>query len=201
MSEPDPKIIPRWEWRTFGLAAARLEARMGSCAQARTQESDEIYLLHRAGRANAKIRDDRLDIKVLQDRDPSGLELWQPVFKAGFPLSEEAIRDAFAVLDSPCPRLEQTSYPRATFLDEIAGRAPALRIVPVHKARRKFTFMECFAERARMCGEGWDLESACLESRDKALVFAALHALHADPKANLNVPEGLRRALAAIQAA
>lgn len=174
---------------------------MGSCAQADTQESEEIYLLNFAGSGNAKIRDGQLDIKMLQDRDPSGLELWQPVFKAGFPLAEEDIQDAFAILDLPCPRLAQASYASAAFLDEIAGRAPALRIVPVHKVRRKFTFMDCGAECARMRGEGWDLESACLESSDKARLIAALHALDADPKANINVPEGLRRALAAIQAA
>lgn len=178
---------------------------MGSCAQSVPRESEEIYLLNFAGSGNAKIRDGQLDIKILQDRDPSGLELWQPVFKAGFPLSEKDIQDAFAILDLPCPRLgqrlAQVSYSSAAFLDEIAGRAPALRIVPVHKVRRKSSFMDCAAECARMRGEGWDLESACLESSDKAPLITALHALDADPEANMNVPEGLRRALAAIQAA
>lgn len=71
----------------------------------------------------------------------------------------------------------------------------------MRKARRQFTFMDCAAERVRMRGEGWELESACLESRDKALLIAALLALGADPKANMNVPEGLRRVLAGIEAA
>jgi hypothetical protein len=87
------------------------------------QESEEIYLLHRSGPANGKIRDGRLDIKRLQELDVSRLELWRPVFKAGFPLSKEEIRDAFAVLDLPCPRLAQASYSSAAFLHEIAGRA------------------------------------------------------------------------------
>ena len=38
------------------------------------------------GDKNVKVRDDLLDIKVLHEVNDDGLERWEPVMKAGFPL-------------------------------------------------------------------------------------------------------------------
>ena len=53
--------------------------------------SSEIYVLSLHGPQNAKLRDGFIDIKRLQRVDDDGLELWEPVFKAKFPLSREKI--------------------------------------------------------------------------------------------------------------
>ena len=55
-------------------------------ATAPALESDERYLLAGVDR-NVKIRDDLLDVKVLREVDAKGLERWEPVMKADFPLA------------------------------------------------------------------------------------------------------------------
>src|SRR4051794_663852 len=76
----------RWEWRTFGddLDGNVLAAREPD----RVEESDEVYVLSPVGNASVKFRDGVIDVKTLQQVD-RGLEQWQPVLKAGFPLSAE----------------------------------------------------------------------------------------------------------------
>jgi exopolyphosphatase/guanosine-5'-triphosphate,3'-diphosphate pyrophosphatase len=70
------------------------------------EESDELYLLS-AGGVNVKVRYDLMDIKLLREVDGDGLERWEPVMKAGFPLpAAEVVRvfDALGVLAPPVTR-------------------------------------------------------------------------------------------------
>ena len=69
----------RWEWRT----EADLDAPAGEVA-----ESDEVYFLSDSSDASVKLRDGRLDVKVLE-RVEDGLQLWRPVVKAEFPLDAD----------------------------------------------------------------------------------------------------------------
>lgn len=84
------KIIPRWEWRSFGQHFGEAEARMAALTPEAVQESDEVYLLPGAGLSaasgNVKVRAELMDIKILQQVNADGLEQWTPVMKAGFPL-------------------------------------------------------------------------------------------------------------------
>ena len=79
---------PRWEWRTFDTSLNAIEGRIaGALEHVAPHTSAEIYLLRLGGPQNAKIRDGILDVKRLQQVDVNGLELWEPVLKAKFPLS------------------------------------------------------------------------------------------------------------------
>ena len=49
------EITPRWEWRSFGWRFGEAEGRLARLTPSGVQESDEIYLLSRAG-GNVKIR-------------------------------------------------------------------------------------------------------------------------------------------------
>ena len=80
------KIIPRWEWRTFGPSFGPAEAAFAALEPTGIQESDELYLLSGMG-DNVKVRDDLMDIKVFVETDAAGLEQWGPVLKATFPLA------------------------------------------------------------------------------------------------------------------
>ena len=73
-------IIPRWEWRTFGTSFGSAEAIFGTLEPIETKESHELYFLT-PGDANVKVRDDLLDVKVLEEVDARGLERWMPVMK------------------------------------------------------------------------------------------------------------------------
>ncbi len=90
-----PGIIPRWEWRTFGDHFPAAEAAFGAMESTGIQESDEIYLLAGA-RNGVKIRDDLMDVKILREISAEGLERWEPVLKASFPMSADDV--------SPCSR-------------------------------------------------------------------------------------------------
>ena len=79
-------VAPRWEWRTFGSHFGAAESFFADLEADVIQESDELYLLSH-GEANVKIRDELVDIKVLNDVNAAGLEQWTPVMKAAFPLA------------------------------------------------------------------------------------------------------------------
>ena len=50
-------IIPRWEWRTFGLDFGPAERHLAALVPEKIQESEEIYLLGPGDEANVKVRD------------------------------------------------------------------------------------------------------------------------------------------------
>ena len=58
------------------------------------QESDETYLLAGA-RNGVKVRDDLMDVKILREISSEGLERWEPVLKASFPMSADDVRAKF----------------------------------------------------------------------------------------------------------
>ena len=92
------KIILRWEWRCFAPSLATIAQAVAIPSDATSQESDEIYVLDPRGTENVKIRGGALDIKRLRQVDDDGLELWEPVFKASFPLSRGDLAAASAVV-------------------------------------------------------------------------------------------------------
>ena len=82
-------IIPRWEWRTFGSSFGAADDALAELASSDDpKESDELYLLS-PDDGNVKVRDGLMDIKVLREVDPDGLERWEPVMKPAFPLSAD----------------------------------------------------------------------------------------------------------------
>ncbi len=104
------KIIPRWEWRTFSASLDAFERAIGPLADVAPWDSSEIYVLNLHGPQNAKLRDGFIDIKRLQQVDDDGLELWEPVFKAKFPLGRGDIAVAFSEWHLPLPALSRDSY-------------------------------------------------------------------------------------------
>ncbi len=84
--EAGDKIVPRWEWRTFSATLGAIDEKLAPLADVAPHPSAEIYFLRRGGQQNAKIRDDIFYVKHLRGVDADGLELWEPVFTAKFPL-------------------------------------------------------------------------------------------------------------------
>ena len=102
-----PTIIPRWEWRAFGQRFGSADAAFAALTPTGVQESDELYLLSGAG-DNVKVRADLMDIKILVEVNPDGLEQWRPVMKAGFPLAGRRRGNGLRV-PSPAARLRSTA--------------------------------------------------------------------------------------------
>ena len=194
------KIVQRWEWRCFAPSLATIAQAVTITGDAASRESDEIYVLDPRGTENAKIRDGVLEIKRLRQIDADGLELWEPAFKAGFPLSRSDLAAASSVWPLPLETLPRENYTIKQFIEEVISLTADLRVVRVHKSRRVFTFAGCTAELVRLAVESRTLESFSLEHEDPKRILAALRTLGLDGHANTNYSLGLRRALGLTRA-
>jgi hypothetical protein len=196
MGEPVGNCAPRWEWRTFGARLPEIEAKLGPTTRIAARQSDEIYLLNSTTPHSAKIRGGVLEIKRLLQVDSSGLEQWTPAFKERFPLSTAMLRSAFAALDLRPITTRRVLYDLEEFLAEVASNDVPMRAVEVKKTRHQFMYRDCAAEFDRMHIGPVARESFCIESEDPSKVIAAVHEMGLDPRANINFPKGIERALA-----
>jgi exopolyphosphatase/guanosine-5'-triphosphate,3'-diphosphate pyrophosphatase len=190
------QIVPRWESRIFARYVPPAAAAVLDAMQPRSvEETDELYLLV-PGADNVKVRDGLLDVKVLRETDAAGLQRWEPVLKASFPLDREATGTAFASLRLPVPDVP----PDGLTLHEVLAAAEAaagrgLRVVRVHKRRVRYAVDGCAAERSDFEAAGRRTTSVAVESADPQEVVAALGTLGLRDHRNLDVQEGLRMLL------
>ena len=189
-----PGIVPRWEWRTFGSRFGVAETRFSALTPSGVQESDEVYLVGGAG-DNVKIRDDLMDIKVLRETDADGLERWEPVMKAGFPLSAADVGKVFEALRLQAPALARDAYTLQAFLDELVAPSGVLRAVRVHKRRVRYVVGGCTSEVSDVVVDGTPSRTIAIESEDAAAVVAAVASVGLDGYRNMSYPVGLRAIL------
>ena len=189
-----PTIIPRWEWRTFGSRFGIAETRFAELKATGVQESEELYLLAGAGH-NVKIRDRLMDIKVLREIDPDGLERWEPIMKQSFPLSAADMRNVCAALNLTAPQLDRDAYTLDQFLDEIVGPSGVLRPANVHKRRVRYKVGGCTSEVTEIRADGKATRSIAIESEDASAVIAAVASVGLAGYFNTNYPRGLRALL------
>jgi len=188
-------IIPRWEWRTFGVA----EQHFAGLTPTGIQESDELYLLSGAG-DNVKVRDDLMDIKVLIETNPDGLEQWRPVMKAGFPLAAPDVERVLLALRLPVPPLAREAYTLDQFVTEIAPAAGTMRPVAVHKRRVRYVIGGCTAEVSDVVADGRPTRTLAIESEDAAAVIAAVRSVGLGDYLNTSYPVGLAALIAGMPA-
>ena len=183
-------IVPRWEWRTFedGLGAA--EDAFAALTPGHVVESDELYLLA-ASDGNVKVRDGLLDVKLLREVDADGLERWEPVLKASFPLPAAEVPRVFGALGAPPPPLARDAYTLAELLAELVEPTGAARAVRVHKRRVRYTVGGCMAEVADLEVGGREARTIAVESEDPSAVLAAVRDLGLGGRANVSYPRGL----------
>ena len=183
-------IIPRWEWRVFGTGFVVAEDAFAGLVPGRVEESDELYLLSAAG-ANIKVRYDLMDIKLLREVDGDGLERWEPVMKAGFPLQATEVPRMFDALGVLAPPLTRDAYSLEQFLAELVEPSDAVRVVRVHKRRQRYTLANCMAEVADVEVDGRVARTIAVESEDPSAVMAAVRRLGLDGEVNTSYPAGL----------
>ena len=187
------EITPRWEWRSFGRRFGGAEERLAQLTPSGVQESDEIYLLSRAGE-NVKVRDALMDIKVLREVNADGLEQWTPVMKAGFPLPAAEAAKVLEALRLPIPTPVRASYTLDEFIGQFAAPGGAIRAVQVHKRRTRYTVGGCMAELSEVVANGKPTRTLAVESEDAAGVMRAVRELGLGGYTNTSYP----RALAAL---
>ena len=184
-------IVPRWEWRTFARTVPSVDAVLETTERA-VEESEELYLLTPGG-DNVKVRNGLMDIKVLRETDGYGLQRWEPILKAPFPLDEEAARTVFHGLRVPVPALPSDGLSLEAVLAAAGVGSPGgPRLLPVRKRRVRYAVAGCQAERSVFEHEGLRATSIAVESTDPAAVMAAVDALGLSAYVNQDVRTGLR---------
>ena len=189
-----PVVVPRWEWRTVGDLEGADQA-LAFLRETEPAESDETYVLSMHGDASVKVRDGLLDVKVLQQVNGAGLQLWVPTVKAPFPLDDDTVATVRDALGAP----QVTSRPSASNLEELVegliGSRDDLRAVEVHKSRRRAVLDGCMVELTELTVEGTTTSTAVAEAPDPALVSDTVRRLGLAGRTNVPVARGLKTAL------
>ncbi len=184
-------IIPRWEWRTFGSSFGAADDALAELASSGDpKESDELYLLA-TDDGNVKVRDGLMDIKVLREVDPAGLERWEPVMKHGFPIAAEDVSFVLQVLRVRQPRLTRSAYDLDQLLDELVRPIGAVREAEIHKRRTRFTLGGCMAELTDVIADGRSTRTVAVESEDARAVLEAVRSVGLDSYLNVSYRRGL----------
>ncbi len=185
------KIVPRWEWRSFGSSFGAAEELLQP-EDAHVVESDELYLLSAPGAGIVKVRDGLMDVKELQSVDEHGLEQWVPVLKAAFPLAGDDLGTVTAALGLPAGAVSaRTSWSLADLLAEVVEPHPDLCAVEVHKRRVRSTLGGCMVELSDVTAGGWQTRTVAVEDPDPDHVVEVVDRLGLAARPNLNYGRGL----------
>lgn len=187
------RIVPRWEWRTFGARFGIAEAAFAALTPGPPQESEEIYFLGGEG-AIVKVRDALMDIKLLREVNADQLERWEPVLKQPFPLPAADAAKVFASLGLAAPVMARGAYTLDQFASELCPLGP-LRPMKVRKRRVRYTIQGCAAEFSDIWADDKPSRTIAIESEDAAAVVAAVTAVGLTGYVNTNYPRGLQALL------
>jgi exopolyphosphatase / guanosine-5'-triphosphate,3'-diphosphate pyrophosphatase len=189
------QIIPRWEWRTFGQEFGHAEERLTALAPEKVQKSEELYLLAAGADANVKIRDQLLDIKILEQVNADGLEQWRPVLKASFPLTASAVASLRQALGLPAGSPADEGMTLERLQAELTASDGPVRAVYVGKARTRYHIQGCAAELTEVIADGTVIRTVAIEHEDPAKVMSAVRAMGLARFPNICYPKGLRQAI------
>ncbi|MFZ0704831.1 MAG: hypothetical protein WAM71_04445, partial [Candidatus Korobacteraceae bacterium] len=181
------KIIPRWEWRTFGESFGDADAKYAALTPTDVQESDELYFLTNENNENVKVRFDLMDIKTLVEVNADGLEQWKPVMKAKFPLPAAEVKKVLEALGVPAPKMARESYTLDQFVSEL-GEPGGLRAVKVHKKRVRYKVNGCTSEMTDVVADGHKTRTVALELEDAARVIATVREMGLGGFPNISYP-------------
>jgi len=189
------QIIPRYEFRTFAQNFGMVETRMrknSKCEQIR--ESSEIYIVSAANNENnTKIRDRKMDIKVLVETK-QGLERWNPRMKGEFPMKTEMIKnEVFPAFGVEAPEFKREEYTLDQYLSELIMPHPQLTAVQVFKRRFAFTINGCITEIAQLLINGAAIQTVAVELEDVAAILKAIDILGLTEYENINYLLAIKR--------
>jgi exopolyphosphatase/guanosine-5'-triphosphate,3'-diphosphate pyrophosphatase len=180
----------RWEWRIFGDRLETAESWLAAHPSTGVQESDEVYFLS-ASTGVAKLRNNLMDIKLLREVDVYGLERWEPVMKAEFPLGDADVAATFERLQLAWPNAARGAWTVDEFVKVFAGTDGPLRAVSVHKRRVRYAISGCTMELTDVVVDGKPARTLAVESVDRDAVLKVVHDLGYDGWQNFNYPRGL----------
>lgn len=162
----------RYEYRSFAPVLGSLEQRLRRAGgPPETRTSAEIYLLSRSDeRYNYKIRDGRLELKVLEGRH-GPLERWVPQPAFEFPIDDAILAAGLvASLELPAGLPPGAGQSIEVLVDAFRG-VPGAVAVDVFKRREGFQLDGCIAELVQVTVGGHTTHSICVEGVDAERVL------------------------------
>ena len=188
-------IIPRWEWRTFGKEFPTFAATLKKYGEGSTKKSEEFYILSRASDENVKIREDLVDVKSLKNINTDKLEQWDPIMKAGFPITRDKLTSLFGIFKVSPPAFARSEYTYEQFLDELVTPNPQLEVVYVKKVRNIYSINGCAVELAETQFNSKPYQTACVEHIDPAVVMATVKELGLVENDNINYIKAMKQSV------
>lgn len=194
---------PRFEFRSFGQSfeeAARRMARLSVPVPEKVweRESSETYIMSRGSDLNnTKIRDGKMDIKTFVQA-VDGLEQWDPLMKAEFPVPKATLRDElFAPLQVQSPQFDKDVYTLDEFLAMVAAN-PDLQAVRVHKQRFGYSVNGTICEVANVLINGAKVVTINSESTEVEDIRKTLADVGLEGVENINYLQAIKRVIGMI---
>jgi exopolyphosphatase / guanosine-5'-triphosphate,3'-diphosphate pyrophosphatase len=186
------RIVPRWEWRTFGSDFGAADATFAGLEPEFVQESDETYLLSPRADAAVKIRAGLMDMKELEHVNEAGLEQWRPALKETLPLPRREAEKVCAALGVSGPPPGSEAFSLDEFRAMLATSGRDVRSVAIHKRRHHYTVRGCMAELTDVVVEGKVARTVAIESADAERVVATVRDLGLSGRKNTSYPRWLK---------
>jgi exopolyphosphatase/guanosine-5'-triphosphate,3'-diphosphate pyrophosphatase len=198
-SQADPalaKIVPRWEWRTFGEHFGDAEGRLALLDPQRVQDSEETYFLSLDSDASVKVREALMDVKELQGVNADGLEQWRPILKGTFPLAAADVGRVLALLGLEDPQLTRDTYSLDQLIRQVVRPSESVVAVTVQKHREHYSIEGCMTELSTVTTKRGATRTIAIESEDPALVVKTVRELGLADRPNVCLARGLKTLLA-----
>ena len=191
---------PRFEFRTFGRdfdEAAYLMSRLSVPVPEKVWErtSEEFYIVSKTNDINnTKIRDGKMDIKTfVQEID--GLEQWNPLMKAEFPISAEVLKnEVYPAFMVDVPDFDKETYTYDEFMEMIKNN-PDLQAVKVEKQRFGYMVNDTICEVANVWINGAAVVTVNSESTEIDDIKKTISDLKLDGVENINYLQAIKRVI------
>jgi len=188
------KVVPRWEWRTFGNNLEDGKKNIKKHGDARHRESTEIYILSQKSNDNTKVRDELMDIKSpIRINNETGLEQWTVVTKAEFPIHINDLVIVYKAFGLEMPYLEKDEYSYSEYVNDLIAKNPNLRIVDVKKNRHGYLIDDAIVEFAQVKFDDYKTETIAVEHTDPDLVLKTMDKLGLKGMENINYIKAMKQ--------
>ncbi len=187
------KIIPRWEWRTFGKDFGKAENNIKKYEITIKRESSEIYILSNFSNDNTKIRNEKMDIKSPLRTNHNGLEQWTVLMKSAFPIYINDLALVYKAFNLKLPYLEKDEYSYEEYLQTLIKPNKDLKMIDVFKLRNGFMIDDCIVEIAEVKFNEIPLRTIAVEQADPQLVIKTVRKLGLNGFENINYIKVMKR--------
>ncbi|MDY6915554.1 MAG: hypothetical protein SVM86_04490 [Candidatus Cloacimonadota bacterium] len=189
------KIIPRWEWRTFGKDFTENENKIKKYGESpREKTSSEIYILSSNSNDNTKIRDELMDIKTpIRINKNTKLEQWTVLAKFDFPIHINDLALVYKAFGLEIPYLKKDEYSYKDYIKILITQNPELKMVEVKKQRHGFLVGDAIVEFAEVKFNEVSTKTIAVEHAEPQLVLETVKKLGLEKFENINYIKAMKR--------